>query len=139
MGFEGIYKAARVVKNVDEKGFVFVDIDTLMAETTDEGEKRMLMQTVRSMLRVDVEGNIQNIMEIPENTPAEEIEKAKSRGMSVTDDGKYLITKTERGKIEDGELYMYDETTFLAGTEWVKISTDVEDELNLVSVIYSKI
>lgn len=139
MNFEGTYKAVKCIKLVEGEGKVFVDIDTLLAEAADEEDKRILMQTVRSMLKVDAEGNIQSVMEIPENTPAEEIEKAKGRGMTVTDDGKYIITKAEKGKIENGELYLYDKSTFLAGTEWVKISTDVEGELNLITTIYKRV
>ena len=78
-------------------------------------------------------------MEIPAGTPAEEIEKAKQSGMNVTEDGKYIVLKSYKGKVEEDNLYMYDATSFLAGTEWVKINTDVLDEINLVSAVYKKI
>lgn len=138
MGFEGTYKAVKAVKMVEGQGFVFEDIDTLIAEA-DEENKRIYQQTVRALLVVEADGSLKYMMEIPEGTPAEEIEKAKSRGMAVSDDGKYIITRSETGKIEDGALYLYDKTTFLAGTEWVKISTDVEGELNLITTLYKRV
>lgn len=138
MGFEGTYKAIKALKMVEGQGFVFEDIDKLMAEADDE-DKRIYAQTVRTLLVVEADASIKYAMEIPEGTPAEEIEKAKSRGMVVSEDGKYIITKSETGKIEDGELYLYDKSTFLAGTEWVKISTDVEDELNIVTTLYKRV
>lgn len=137
MGFAGSYKAVKAVKMVEGQGFVFEDIDKLIAEADDEN-KRIYEQTLRSVLIVEEDGSIKYAMEIPEGTPAEEIEKAKSRGMVVSDDGKYIITRAEKGKIEDGALYLYDASTFLAGTEWVKISTEVEGELNLVTTLYKK-
>lgn len=139
MGFEGMYKAAQTARFVEGKGLVFEDIDTVYARTTDEEEKHMLEQTMRSLIMVDELGNINYVMEIPEGTPAAELEKAKSRGMKVTEDGKYLVTRTEGGKVEDGALYLYDKSKFLAGTEWVKISTEVEDELNLITTLYKRV
>lgn len=137
MNFEGTYKAVKALKMGDD-GFAFEDIEKLIADA-DEENKRMYEQMVRSLLIVGEDSSLKHAMEIPEGTPAEEIEKAKSRGMVVTDDGKYIITQAEKGKIEDGALYMYDASTFLAGTEWVKISTDVEGELNLVTTLYKRI
>lgn len=139
MKFEGVYKAEKVVKNVEGKGFVFFDLAQLLAETTDAAEKHMLEKTAGTLLMVDKEAHIKQAMAIPEGTPAEEIEKAKSRGMEVSDDGKYIVTKSEVGKYEGDALYLYDKTTFLAGTEWVKISTDTEGELNLITTLYRKI
>lgn len=136
--FEGTYKAVKAVKMVEGQGFVFEDLDKLIAEADDE-DKRIYEQTVRSLLIVESDASIKYAMEIPEGTPAEEIEKAKKHGMVVSDDGKYIITKSETGKVEDGALYLYDKSTFLAGTEWVKISTDVEDELNLVTTLYKRV
>lgn len=138
MGFEGVYKAVKAVKMMEGQGVVFEDIDKLIAEADDEN-KRIYEQTLRSLLVVEADGSIKYTIEIPEGTPAEEIEKAKSRGMVVSDDGKYIITNSETGKVENGELYLYDKSTFLAGTEWVKISTDVEGELNLVTTLYKRI
>lgn len=135
MKFEGTYKAVKVVKMVEGQGFVFEDIDKVIAQADDE-DKRIYEQTARSLLIVEADGSIKYAMGIPEGTPAEEIEKAKKHGMVVSDDGKYIITKCEAGKIEDDALYLYDKSTFLAGTEWVKISTDVEGELNLVTTLY---
>lgn len=138
MSFEGSYKAIKALKMVEGQGFVFVELDKLIAEADDE-DKRMYEQTLRSLIIVEADGSIKYAMEIPEGTPVDEIEKAKKHGMDVSDDGKYIITKSETGKIEDGALYLYDKSTFLAGTEWVKISTDVEDELNLVTTLYKRV
>lgn len=137
MGFEGTYRAVKALKMMEGQGFVFVDIDRLIAEADDE-DKRIYEQTARTRLIVEADGSMRYAMEIPEGTPAEEIEKAKKHGMDVSDDGKYIITRSEIGKVEDGALYLYDKSTFLAGTEWVKISTDVEDELNLVTTLYKR-
>lgn len=139
MKYLGIYKAIKAARNVEGQGLIYEDIDKLLAETTDPGQKHSLEQMTRTMLIVDEDANINNAMEIPAGTPAEEIEKAKSRGMKVTDDGKYILTKPNKGKFENGELFFYDQTKFLTGSEWVKISTDIEDELNLISAIYKKI
>lgn len=139
MNFEGLYKASRVVRMVEDQGFVFTDLEELLAQTEDIDDRRMYEQTARSYLMIDGDCNVMQVMAIPENTPAAEIETAKKRGMNVTADGKYLVLQTVPGKIEDGELYMYDSTKFLAGTDWVKISTENEDELALVTTIYKKI
>lgn len=138
MNFEGTYRAVKAIKMVEGQGFIFEDIDKLMAEADDE-DKRIYEQTVRTLLVVEADGSFKHAMEIPEGTPAQEIEKAKKHGMVVSDDGKYIITKTETGKVEDGALYMHDESTFLAGTEWVKVSTDVEGELNFVTTLYKRV
>ncbi len=138
MKFAGIYKVSKVAKRTED-GFVFEDIEKRLAEATNPADKHMLEQSVRSLLMIDEDASLKHLMEIPEGTPAEELEKAKSRGMTVTDDGKYIVTKAEEGKFENDELYLHDPSTFLAGTEWVKISTDVEDELNLVASIYKRI
>ncbi|MCQ2973918.1 MAG: hypothetical protein MJ211_03825 [Bacteroidales bacterium] len=139
MKYIGTYKAVKAAKLIEGQGFVFEEINKMLSETTDPGQKHTLEQTARTLLIVDENANINNAMEIPSGTPAEEIEKAKSRGMIITEDGKFIITKQNKGKIENNELYFYEPTKFLAGTEWVKISTDKEDELNLVTTIYKKI
>lgn len=138
MNFIGTYKAKKMVQCTENRGVVFEDIDKLLAKATDIDDKRMLEQAARSLIYVDEEANIQQMMEIPENTPVDEIEKMKKKGMPISKDGRYVILETNPGKIEDGELYLYDKSTFLTGKEWVKISTDVEDELHLVTTIYKK-
>lgn len=40
---------------------------------------------------------------------------------------------------ENGALYMHDKHMFLTGGEWVKISTDVEGVLDLVTMYYKKV
>lgn len=139
MKYEGIYKAIKAAKHVEGEGLTYEDIDKLLAETTDPGMKHTLEQTAHSFIIIDGEANINQAMEIPAGTPAEEIEKAKQSGMNVTEDGKYIVLKSYKGKVEEDNLYMYDATSFLAGTEWVKINTDVLDEINLVSAVYKKI
>ncbi len=136
MRYAGTYKAVKAAKFVEGEGLVFEDINKLLAETSDPGQRHTLEQSVHSVIIVDEEANISQAMEIPEGTPAEEIEKAKSRGMVVSEDGKYIVTKAYKGKFEDDQLFLYDQSTFLAGTEWVKISTDVPDELNMITTIY---
>lgn len=138
MNYEGTYKAVKALKMVEGQGPVFEDIDKLMAEADDE-DKRIYEQTARSFLIVETDGSIKYAIEVPDGTPAEELEKAKNHGMEVSDDGKYIITKTEIGKIEDGALYLYDKSTFLTGSEWVKISTDVEGEINLLTTLYKRV
>ncbi len=138
MGFVGTYKAVKILQR-DENGIVFKDVDEVLANTTDDGMKHTIEQTVRTLIIVDENANINRAMEIPEGTPAEQIEGAKQHGMSVSADGKYMITKTEQGKVEDGVLYLYDAGKLLNGEEWVKISTDNDGELNMISAIYKMI
>lgn len=139
MNYEGVYKAVKQMKMVEGQGLVYEDLDKLIAEAADEEDRRIYEQNAHSQLIVGADGTIKFAMEIPEGTPAEEIEKAKRQGLEVSEDGKYIITKSEIGKIEDGVLYMYDKSTFLTGKEWVKISTDAEGELNLVTTVYKRV
>lgn len=138
MKYEGIYKVSKIAKR-EEDGMVFYDIDKLLAETADEAEKLTYMKTKANMLMIDADANIKNLSPIPEGTPVEEIEKAKNQGAQITDDLKYVVTKTTPGKFEDEKLYLHDASTFMTGKEWVEISTDTEDELNLVAMIYKRI
>lgn len=107
MKYAGIYKVSKDAKRTED-GFVFEDIEKRLAEATNPADKHMLEQSVRSLLMIDEDASLKHIMEIPEGTPAEELEKAKSRGMTVTDDGKYIVTKAEEGKFENEVCFLSD-------------------------------
>lgn len=138
MAFDGIYKVIKARKMVEGQGFVFEDAEKILQETTNPDEKRNLERTFNTLVIIDEAANIKQAMEIPANTPAEEIEKAKSQGTVIVDE-KYVVMKTNEGKVENGELFYHDQSKFMTGEEWVKISTDVEDELNMVFAIYKRI
>ena len=105
MEYSGTYKAIKAAIHVEGQGLVFDDISNMIAQAASPSQKRDLEQKLRTLIIVDSSASINQAMEIPAGTPAEQIEAAKARGMAVTDDGKYIITKPGKGKIKGTSRY----------------------------------
>lgn len=119
-----------------EQRFGDVEIEKIIEKETDPHEKMQLQRMVDTTLSIDENLNAVLGMNIPEDAPADEIEKAKEAGKIIN--GKYVVD-TMQLKCENDELFYYDPSKMLAGTEWVKISTDVEGVLDLITMKYKKI
>ncbi len=124
--------------NHETEKIEFMDPTTVYEQMKEAGEDprelRQMQMQIDTVMTV-TENEMIYRLAIPADIPQEEIEKMEKAGM--IQDGMVEYEKTPC-KIEDGALYMYDRSTFLAGTEWVKISTDVEGELNLIMAIWKK-
>lgn len=135
MNFAGQYKLSKVRHmNEDESAIVYMDVEKVLAMKTDEFERRELQRDMDTLLSVAENGCMSFLLPLPPDVPEEEIKKA---GMEIIDG--MVKTRDEEGKIENGALYMHDKHMFLTGEEWVKISTDVEGELDLVTMYYKKV
>ena len=139
MNFLGDYKLNKMLTmNSETEKTEFADPATVYARMEAAGEDprelRQMQMQIDTVMTV-TEGELIYRLPIPADAPKDEIEKMEKAGMIK--DGMVEYERTP-AKIEDSALYMYDRSTFLAGTEWVKISTDVEGELNLIMAIWKK-
>ncbi len=136
----GNYRLSKIMTmNPETEKMEFVDVqvayDHMKAAGVDPRELLQMEFQMKTTLRV-TENELIYTLEIPEEMPAEELERAKKAGM--IEDGLMVMEKT-KCKLENGELFMYDRSTFLAGSEWVKITTDVPGELNMVMNVWTKV
>lgn len=141
MSAVGVYKLTKMMSPVenpgpDEKAIRMAPVEEILASETDPDELERLKRDLSMQIIITEDGQMLYGMPIPEGTPEEEIKKAEARGM-IKDN--YVIFDSGKIKYEGTDLYMYDKSRFLTGEEWVKISTEKEDELNLVMQIYNKI
>lgn len=137
MNLFGNYKLSKMMSMGDEK-VEFVDAAVLLQKMEESGEDPREVQHMKFQMNTIMtvtEDEMVYRMPIPEDVPQDEIEKMTKAGRIVDD---MIVLERTKCKIKDGDLYMHDRSTFLAGTEWVKISTDVEGELNLVMAIWTK-
>lgn len=135
MNFVGDYKLSKVIRMSDE-GVTFIAVDEAIALEDDPHSKQELQRSKNAILTVCEDGKALYHMPIPEGVPAEEIAKAEASGRIYNGD---FLFEEQQIKIENDALYLYDRSQFLTGEEWVKVSTDVEGELNMVTMIYNKI
>jgi len=135
MGFAGDYKLYQMMGYDPEKGMVYVDLETYEKQFVEEGDEVEFERNKNTELHVCEDGNMLMTMAIPEGAPEEEIKKAEAAGRIV--DGRFVVDRIE-GKIEDGNIYMHDPSKMMTGEEWIKVNTDNEGEINLLSVIYRK-
>ena len=135
----GDYKMATMkAMNEEELKFESVDIQVLIDRTEDEDDKEDFIRQANVILRVSDEGVCTYLSPIPDSVPKEEIDKAIEAGEKVID-GKYLVTQETEGKVENGELFIYDDNKMLTGEEWVKVSTDDPEILDFIMATYKKI
>jgi len=132
----GFYKISKMLQ-FGENGKCYVDAAEFLEKLKNEDpdEYRHEAKTLGMGLLVAEDGSTKNTMDIPEGVTEEEIQKEVEENGLVIENGK-IILEEGKTKVENGELYMYDESKFLTGEEWVKVSTDVEDELNFIMYIY---
>ena len=140
MNFLGDYKVSKMMTmNRETEKMEFADVADVYEQMKAAGEDPHELQQMQFQMQTTLtvtENEMIYSMPIPEDAPADELEKARAEGMIVDDK---LVYERGKCKIEDGALYMYDRSTFLTGSEWAKISTDTEGELNMVMAIWNKI
>lgn len=134
MNFVGKYKLVQVRRmNEAKKAFEWYDVEAALAETKDEDRRRELQRDMDTLLSVQEDGTVSHLLPLPPETSLEELMAA---GLEM--ENGLVKLGSEKGKIENGTLYMYDKGMFLAGTEWVKISTEEEGMLDLIVSRYKK-
>ena len=134
----GDYRISKTMgMNEEKQCFELVDIQTVIDAAEDEDDRRETEQMAAMILRIDENGKCTYLSPIPDTVTDAEIEEAKADGARI--EGRMIITDEKDGKVENGELFIHDEQKMLTGEEWVKVSTDVDGELNMVMAVYSKI
>lgn len=137
----GDYKISKVIRMKEEGGVYYIDVEeylkTLESECDDPREIAHEKQELSAITEFTKDGRVIVKFPIPEGTTQEEIDDAIKHGANVKDG--YVLQESGQGKVENGEFYLHDESMFLTGEEWVKISTDTKGEINMITYIYSLI
>lgn len=134
MNFAGDYKLATVKQlKADRSGFEQVPVTEL--DMSSEAAQSMAYM-LQSILTITEEGEMITHMPLPEGAPADEIAQAEAAGRIWN--GDYLLDR-KAVKFEGGNVYMNDSSKFLTGEEWVKLNTDNEGELNMITMSYQRV
>lgn len=136
MKFVGTYKIYKMIQNMGDH-MELVDVESVLASKTEPDEIRELQRSINQMLYITEDGLAYTVMPIPEGAPKEEIEKAEAAGQIIN--GMVKLGRPTNVKEEDGALYFEDPSRVLTGEEWFKVSTEVEGEINMVTMAYMKI
>lgn len=134
MSYVGDYKVAAVRRmKEDDSGFEKVSVSEI---DMNSSLGQSLQHVLNSTLSITEDNQMITHMPIPEGVSEADIAEADKAGRIWN--GKYMLDKKEV-KIEDGILYLKDESKFLKGEEWAQISTENEGELDMVMMIYKKV
>lgn len=138
MSFVGEYKIFEMVLRMDEKkGLVLGTPQEALENCKSEDDRISMQKNIDTVIIITEDNKAQYAYPIPEGTSQEDIDSAIADGCVIVD-GKLVVEEIEC-KVEDGALYLWDESAFMTGSQWAKISTDDPEVLDLISMKYKKV